>query len=203
MSNLQNLQTLAEARRSIYALNNQLPVDKDQVVALVEHAILHTPSSFNSQSTRLVVLFEEDHKKLWQITEDTLRKIVNDDEKFKSTEQKLNGFKAGAGTVLFFEDQNVVKNLQENFALYADRFPVWSEHTSAMHQYVIWTALASLDIGANLQHYNPVIDEEVAKTWNIDSNWKLTAQMVFGGIEQKAGDKEFAPIDSRLKVYGK
>ena len=48
MSNLQDLQTLAEARRSIYALNDQLPVDKDQVVDLVEHAILHTPSAFNS-----------------------------------------------------------------------------------------------------------------------------------------------------------
>lgn len=203
MSNLQDLQKLAEARRSIYALNDQLPVDKDQVVDLVEHAILHTPSAFNSQSTRLVVLFGEDHKKLWQITEDTLRKIVNDDEKFKGTEEKLNGFKAGAGTVLFFEDQNVVKNLQENFALYADRFPVWAEHANAMHQYVIWTALTSLNIGANLQHYNPVIDEEVAKTWNIDSSWKLIAQMVFGGVEQPAGDKEFAPIDSRLKVYGK
>lgn len=203
MSNLQDFQKLAEARRSIYALNDQLPVDKDQVVDLVEHAILHTPSAFNSQSTRLVVLFGEDHKKLWQITEDTLRKIVNDDEKFKGTEEKLNGFKAGAGTVLFFEDQNVVKNLQENFALYADRFPVWAEHANAMHQYVIWTALTSLNIGANLQHYNPVIDEEVAKTWNIDSSWKLIAQMVFGGVEQPAGDKEFAPIDSRLKVYGK
>lgn len=203
MSNLQSFQTLAEARRSIYALNDQLPVDKQQVVDLVEHAVLHTPSAFNSQSTRLVVLFGEDHKKLWQITEDTLRKIVNDDEKFKSTEQKLAGFKAGAGTVLFFEDQNVVKNLQENFAPYADRFPTWSEHTSAMHQYVIWTALASLKIGANLQHYNPVIDEEVAKTWNIDSSWTLIAQMVFGGIGQPAGDKEFEPVEKRLKVYGK
>lgn len=203
MSDLQTFHKLAETRRSIYALNDQLPVDKEEVVKLVEHAILHTPSAFNSQSSRLVVLFGEDHKKLWQITEDTLRKIVNDDEKFKSTEEKINGFKAGAGTVLFFEDQEVVKGLQENFALYAARFPVWAQHTSAMHQYVIWTALASLNIGANLQHYNPVIDEEVAKTWNIDSNWQLVAQMVFGGIEQPAGDKEFAPIDSRLKVYGK
>lgn len=203
MSSLQDFNALTEARRTIYALNDQLPVDKQQVVDLVEHAILHTPSAFNSQSTRLVVLFGEDHKKLWDITADVLRKIVNDDEKFKSTEQKLNGFRAGAGTVLFFEDQNVVKHLQENFAPYADRFPTWSEHTNAMHQYVIWTALASLDIGANLQHYNPVIDEEVAKAWNIDPSWTLIAQMVFGGIEQPAGDKEFEPVEKRLKVYGK
>lgn len=202
MSDLAKLQELAEKRRSIYALSDKLPVANQEVVDLVEHAIKHTPSAFNSQSTRLVVLFGEEHKKLWQITTDVLRKIVNDDEKFKGTEDKLNSFKAGAGTVLFFEDQKVVKGLQENFALYADNFPIWSGHTNAMHQYVIWTALASLNIGASLQHYNPVIDEEVAKAWNIDKDWKLVAQMVFGGIEQPAGDKEFAPIESRLKVFG-
>ena len=58
-----------------------------------------------------------------------------------------------------------------------------------MHQYVIWTALASLDIGANLQHYNPVIDQRVADAWDIADDWELNAQMVFGAIEQPAGDK--------------
>ena len=126
MSNLHTLQQHAETRRSIYGLNNQLPIAKEEIVKLVEHAILHTPSAFNSQSTRIVVLFGAEHEKLWQITEDTLRGIVNDDEKFASTQQKLEGFKAGAGTILFFEDQTVVKGLQESFALYADKFPDWS-----------------------------------------------------------------------------
>ncbi|PNK60677.1 nitroreductase family protein [Psychrobacter sp. FDAARGOS_221] len=202
MSDLQTFQKLAEARRSVYALNDQLPVSKEEVIKLVEHAVLHTPSAFNSQSTRLVVLMGEDHKKLWQITEDELRKIVKDDTQFEATKQKLEGFKAGAGTVLFFEDNAVVEHLQDQFALYADRFPVWAEHTSAMHQYVIWTALASLNIGANLQHYSPIIDEPVAKAWNIDSDWKLIAQMVFGGISEPAGDKQYAPLETRLKVYG-
>ena len=71
-----------------------------------------------------------------------------------------------------------------------------------MHQYAIWTALASLNIGASLQHYNPIIDEDVDSTWNIDPEWNLVAQLVFGGIEQPAGEKEFAPVDSRLKVFG-
>ena len=202
MSNLHTLQQHAETRRSIYGLNNQLPIAKEEIVKLVEHAILHTPSAFNSESTRIVVLFGAEHEKLWQITEDTLRGIVNDDEKFASTQQKLEGFKAGAGTILFFEDQTVVKGLQESFALYADKFPDWSEHTNGMHQYVIWTALASLGLGANLQHYNPVIDEQVARTWNIDADWTLVAQMVFGNIQQPAGDKSFEPIEKRLKVFG-
>ena len=202
MSDLNTLQKLAEKRRSIYALSNQLPVSNDKVVKLVEHAILHTPSSFNSQSTRVVVLFGEEHQKLWNITEETLRKIVGDEENFKSTKEKIAGFKAGAGTVMFFEDQSVVKNMQENAPLYADKFPIWANQTSAMHQYVIWTALASIDVGANLQHYNPVIDDKIAETWNIDKDWALNAQMVFGAIEQPAGDKTFKPVEERMKVFG-
>lgn len=202
MSNLQDLQQLAEKRRSIYALSNQLPVSNDEVVKLVEHAILHTPSAFNSQSTRVIVLFGDEHQKLWKMTEDTLRSIVNDDEKFIPTKQKIESFKAGAGTILFFEDHEVVKNLQEAAPLYADKFPVWSQHTSAMHQYMIWMALSSLDIGANLQHYNPIIDSKVADAWNVDKDWELVAQMVFGAIKQPAGDKAFKPVDGRLKVFG-
>ena len=202
MSDLKTLQQLAEKRRSIYALSDQLPVSKEEVVSLVEHATLHTPSSFNSQSTRIVVLFGEDHKKLWDMTEDALRVIVGDEEAFQSTKDKIAGFRAGAGTVLFFEDQAVVRGMQEAAPLYADNFPVWATQTNAMHQYVIWTALASIDIGANLQHYNPVIDQKVASTWNIDADWELKAQLVFGKIEQPAGDKAFKPVDERLKVFG-
>ena len=202
MSNLKTLQQLAEKRRSIYALSNQLPVSNDEIVNLVEHAVLHTPSAFNSQSTRIVVLFGEDHKKLWDITEETLKVIVGDDEKFQGTKDKIAGFRAGAGTVLFFEDKGVVRNMQEAASLYADKFPIWAHQTSAMHQYIIWTALASLDIGANLQHYNPVIDQRVADAWDIADDWELNAQMVFGAIEQPAGDKAFKPVDKRMKVFG-
>ncbi|WP_250162905.1 nitroreductase family protein [Psychrobacter sp. WY6] len=203
MSNLKDVQQLAEKRRSIYALINQLPVSNDEIVKLVEHAVLHTPSAFNSQSTRIVVLFGEDHEKLWDITEETLKVIVGDDEKFQGTKDKIAGFRAGAVQYLFFEDKGVVRNMQEAASLYADKFPIWAHQTSAMHQYVIWTALASLDIGANLQHYNPVIDQRVADAWDIADDWELNAQMVFGAIEQPAGDKAFQPIDERMKVFSK
>ncbi len=197
----QNLQAAAELRRSVYALGKDLPLSNDQVNQIVEHALLHTPSAFNSQSTRLVVLHGAEHEKLWDLAIEELRKIVPADS-FAATESKLNMFKAAAGSVLFFEDMDVVKGLQEQFAAYADNFPIWADHASAMHQYVIWTALASENIGANLQHYNPVIDEAVAKTWNIPANWKLRAQLVFGSIQSPAGEKSFAPVDARLKVFG-
>lgn len=203
MSDLKTLEQVAEKRRSVYALSNQLPVSNDEIVKLVEHAVLHTPSAFNSQSTRIVVLFGDDHNKLWQITEDTLRDIVDNEEQFAATKQKMDGFKAGAGTILFFEDHSVVRDMQAAVPLYADKFPIWADQTNAMHQYIIWTALASIDVGANLQHYNPIIDKKVSEQWNIDEHWELNAQMVFGAIEQPAGDKAFKPVEDRMKVFGK
>ena len=197
----QAVQQVAEIRRSIYALNKELPLPAAEVAKIVEHAVLHTPSSFNSQSTRVVVLFGAEHEKLWDLTTEALRAIVPA-ENFAPTEQKLAMFKAAAGSVLFFEDQKVVKGLQEQFPAYAANFPVWAEHTDAMHQYAVWTTLAAAGIGANLQHYNPVIDEAVAKTWNIPADWTLRAQLVFGGIAAPAGEKTFAPLEGRFAVHG-
>lgn len=195
------LQQAAELRRSIYVLNKDLPVSTQQIDDIVKHAVLHTPSSFNSQSSRLVVLHGQEHDKLWDLTIEALSTIVPADN-FAATESKLTMFKAAAGTVLLFEDMSVIEGLQAQFPAYAENFPIWADHANAMIQYALWTTLATLKVGANLQHYNPVIDDAVAKTWNIPSNWKLRAQLVFGGIGAPAGEKEYAPIEDRFVSYG-
>ena len=197
----QSLQQAAESRRSVYSLNKNLPVGKDEIVQIVEHAVLHTPSSFNSQSARVVVLFGEEHDKVWQFVEDALRAVVPIDS-FEPTAQKLKLFKAGAATILFYEDQNVVKGLQEQFPAYAANFPVWADQANAMVQYAVWTTLAAVGVGANLQHYNPLPDAAIAEAWNIPENWLLRAQMVVGGIGAPAGEKTFQPVAERLKVFG-
>lgn len=197
----QELQKAAQTRRSIYALNKNLPISNDEVSKIVEHAVLHTPSSFNSQSTRVVVLFGAEHEKVWSFVESALRAIVPA-EQFEPTEQKLNMFKAGAATILFFEDQGVVKGLQEKFPSYAANFPIWAEHADAMTQYAIWTTLAAAGVGANLQHYNPLPDAAIAQEYNLPENWTLRAQMVIGGIAAPAGEKTFMPLEERFKVFG-
>ena len=85
--------------------------------------------------------------------------------------------------------------------MYADNFPVWSEHSSAIAQFATWTALAEIGIGASLQHYNPIVDAEVAETFDIPSNWKLRAQLVFGSIEAEAGEKTFMDDAERFKTF--
>ena len=151
-------------RRTYYSITNQSPVSDEEIERIVNLAVTHVPSAFNSQSTRVVLLLGENHKKLWHIVKETLRKIVPP-EVFKTTEAKIdNSFASGYGTVLFFEDQSVVKGLQETFSSYKDNFPGWSLQTSAMHQLAVWTMLEDVGFGASLQHYNPLIDEEVRHT---------------------------------------
>ncbi|AIQ35402.1 MULTISPECIES: nitroreductase family protein [unclassified Paenibacillus] len=198
MSN--NFLEAVKGRRSIYAISKESTVTDAQIIEIVEQAVLHSPTSFNSQSSRAVVLLGEQHDKLWDITTETLRKIVPA-EQFEGTAQKLASFKAGYGSVLFFEDQAVVKNLQENFALYAENFPVWSNQSSGILQFVVWTALSEVGLGASLQHYNPLIDDEVKEAWGIPQEWKLIAQLPFGKTVTPAGEKQFQPIEDRVKVF--
>ena len=96
-------------RRTYYSITNQSPVSDEEIERIVNLAVTHVPSAFNSQSTRVVLLLGENHKKLWHIVKETLRKIVPP-EVFKTTEAKIdNSFASGYGTVLFFEDQSVIR----------------------------------------------------------------------------------------------
>ncbi|GHS90760.1 nitroreductase [Bacteroidia bacterium] len=188
-------------RRSYYAISDKSPVSDKEIEDIVKTAVKYVPSAFNSQSTRIIVLLKDHHKKLWEIVKSSLKKIVPENE-FPKTVAKIDGcFAAGYGTVLFFEDQSIIKGLQEQFPLYAGNFPVWSDNTAGMHQLAVWTMLEDAGLGASLQHYHPLIDEEVAKTWHFNKNWKLTAQMPFGTPVQQPEEKQFQPVEERAKVY--
>ena len=187
-------------RRSIYAVGKNVTLDNAKIENIIKETVKHSPSSFNSQTSRVVTLFGQSHEVFWNIVLETLRKIVPADA-FEGTSGKINSFKAGHATVLFYEDQDIVKGLQEQFALYADNFPVWSEHSSAIAQFAVWTALAEHNIGASLQHYNPIVDAEVAEKFDIPANWKLRAQLVLGSIEAPAGDKTFIDDALRFKTF--
>lgn len=188
-----------KARRSVYALNDKLPVSEDDAVKAIEQAVVLTPSAFNVQSAQAVVLLGAAHKRLWQIVTDTLKAVVPAD-KFEPTQQKMDMFAAAAGSVLFFEDTEAVEGLKQQFPTYADVFDGFAAQANGMAQVNVWQALATLGIGANLQHYNPLIDEAVKREWNIPESWLLRAQMNFGGIAAPAGPQERKPASERVRV---
>ncbi|MGN5764054.1 nitroreductase family protein [Acinetobacter calcoaceticus] len=197
---MSNFLNSIKSRRTIYAIGKNLTVDQATIEETIREAVKQSPSSFNSQTSRVVTLYGESHAKFWEIVRETLRKMVPA-EAFANTSAKIDSFAAGFGTALFYEDQDVVKGLQEQFALYADNFPVWSEHSSAIAQFATWTALSEIGVGASLQHYNPIIDAEVAETFEIPANWKLRAQLVFGSIEAAAGEKTYMDDAARFKTF--
>ncbi|EIL89643.1 nitroreductase family protein [Rhodanobacter spathiphylli] len=188
-------------RRTQYALGKNVSLDKDALTQRIKEAIRHTPSSFNSQSSRAVILFGEQSEKFWALTKAELSRIVPADA-FAPTAAKLDSFAAGVGTVLFYEDQSVVKGLQEQFALYADNFPVWSEQAGGMAQFAVWLALTEAGVGASLQHYNPVADDATRQEWDVPATWKLRAQMPFGSHEGGFGEKAFMDDSQRFIVKG-
>ncbi|EQB87248.1 putative oxidoreductase (fatty acid repression mutant protein) [Clostridium punense] len=187
-------------RRSFYGIGKESVISDERIQEVVEHAVKYAPSAFNSQSTRVVLLLGHEHDMLWNITKEALRKIVPED-KFKPTEEKINSFQNGYGTVLFFEESSITKGLQEQFPLYKDNFPIWAQQSNGMNQYIIWTALEVEGFGVSLQHYNEIIEEQVKNQWNIESNWKLIAQMPFGKPTAEPDEKQYIPIEQRVRVF--
>jgi len=196
-----NFMEAVKNRRSIYALGRRRVADPGRIQELVSFALKHVPSPFNSQSARIVVLFGSESNKFWTIARDELRKIVPADA-FAATEEKIASFDAGLGTILFFEDQAIVEGLMNKFPLYKDNFPIWSLQSNGMIEFAVWTMLEDEGLGASLQHYNPLVDEDVRKAWNLPASWKLLAEMPFGSVEAPAGTKEFLPLVERMKVIG-
>lgn len=268
-----NVLEAIKERRTYYQLNKEAPISDSKIKELTEQALLHVPSSFNSQSTRIVVLLNKDHEQFWDYVIEVLKPLTPEGS-FDGTKQKINGFRAAYGTVsdscslsvsygswgavvrrcsrqmapraststtsptrtqrmmqappclapyharespfamtnsktnihiqvLFYEAPEPVENLRKAFPLYAHHFGDWSEHTNAMHQYALWVALEAEGFGANLQHYNPIIDQKAAEHWSIPLEWKLRSQLVFGGRAGEPGEKQFQKtFGERLFVHG-
>jgi predicted oxidoreductase (fatty acid repression mutant protein) len=99
-----NLINVAQNRRTIYKLGKNSPVPDAKIEELVNAAILHVPSAFNTQSTRLVVLLHDQHERLWDIAIEAFEVLVKEGKvprevMEKQTVPKLNGFKGAYGTV--------------------------------------------------------------------------------------------------------
>lgn len=189
-----------QERRSVYALSPKSPVPDERIVSLVQHAVTYVPSAFNSQTQRVLVLLGDRHKTFWNdVTLSALKKVVPAGS-FADTQEKITSFANAYGTVLFFHHQPTTDSMMEQFALYRDNFPLWAQQANGMLQYAVWMLLENEGFGASLQHYNPLVDQGVYDTFDVDRSWKLLAQMPFGVPTAWPGAKEFMPVEQRMRV---
>ena len=194
----QNIFNSLQKRRSRYALTNNSTLSETELTNLLEQALLQTPTAFNSQTGRLVLLLNEKHIKLWDIVLDAIKPLIPE-KAFLKTVAKVDTFKSSWNNFIFEEEQ-IVKDLQRDFPLYKDQFPGWSEQSAGMLNLVVWTALAEAGMGASLQHYNPLIDDEVKKTYDLPATWRLVAQMPFGISVGEDPKKEVIPAQNRYRI---
>lgn len=187
-------------RRSIYALGHTRIVTDFCLEDTLKDCLKNCPTPFNSQSARLVLLLNKNHLDFWNLV---LQKVTAAAPigKKDSVKQKINSFVEAYGTVLFFEDLDILSQLQKDFPLYQKNMHDWTYEANGMLQYMIWQALAENEIGASLQHYNELIEDDVKKMLSLPNNWKILAQMPFGSIEKTPAEKTFLPLENRLMIF--
>ena len=193
-------QEAVKSRRSIYKLGREIPVLQSEIIAAVERMTKDTPSPFHMQSARVVVTMLDHHENVWSIARNELKSALPP-LKFAELEYKLNAFEAAYGTILFFESSNMIKAMQDQLPDYRDNLPGWAMQANGMLQFAIWTALEDLGLGANLQHFNPIIDEPIRQIFDLPDSWDLVAQLVFG---EKLEDPEplyKVPTGTRVKIF--
>lgn len=169
------------SRHSEYSLDGAIGVSEEEVLARIRSVAERMPSAYNGQSARAFVLFGDDHREFWRIVADVLLEKIGE-ERFKRTGSKIASFSAAAGTVLFYEIDSVTEELIETYPSYAHAFPAWAEHGNAMLQFAVWTAITDMGLGANIQHYNPLVDDRAREAFGIPDGYRLIAQMPFGRI---------------------
>ncbi|MGE4571552.1 MAG: nitroreductase family protein [Candidatus Izemoplasmatales bacterium] len=186
-----------KSRHSEYVLSKNIDITEDTLTSYLKDILQYTPSAFNSESQRIVLLTQEKHDLLWEQLIEIMKGIVKG-EQFENTKNKINAFKAAYGTILFFDDTSVTKKLQEKFPLYSENFAKWSIEQNGMLQSNVWVGLRTKNIGASLQHYNELINDFVKKSFDIPETWELRAQMPFGHIEELASEKPHIEINKRF-----
>ena len=195
-----NFLNTMKLRRSIYMLQPDIRQGDAEIEELLKQALKYTPTAHNTQLTRIVLLLRQNHTVFWDLVMDAIRE-VNPGADLTSSEHKIEQFKDGYATVLFYNDTNETKRMIEELPLYKDQFTKWAHHANAMLQFAVWNLFAEAGIGASLQHYNPIVDERVRQRWQIDPAWELIAQMPFGVPMEEGWDKPFMPIEERFFVF--
>lgn len=124
----------------------------------------------------------------------------------KSFADRIDWYHNAYGTVLIYEDQDSLTQLKEKYqnVIEPEKIDQWSEHSSGMHQFALWTAFCAEGLGCNLQHYNDAINTFIGRECGVDSAWDLKAQLVFGTSEsaKQRKEREFKDLTGRVIVRG-
>ncbi|MDO5457376.1 MAG: nitroreductase family protein [Atopococcus tabaci] len=198
MSNFTDLQA---KRRSTYVIGKNTDLSKEEITEALREAAKNVPSSFNSQTTRLILVFDDANERVWKEIHD-VQKDVLDGAVWERMSGVIQGAGQGVGTILFFEDRDAVK---ENIPAAESQQNLYKQHNDAFQQYSAWLALTELGLGGTLQHFNIGYEQGFDKVFrellNLPESYEMVAQMPFGSIEQEYEAKDYIDSDLEVQVF--
>ena len=100
---------VVKSRRTFYGLKDESPISDEAIERIVEDFVLHVPSCFNTQTSRIVLLLQQEHQKLWDIAMNAIEDLVSagrvPKDMFENrTKPKLKALRAAYGTVSAVQD---------------------------------------------------------------------------------------------------
>ncbi|AMB99387.1 nitroreductase [Aerococcus urinaehominis] len=196
-----NFKELASKRRTVYHLGRNTEVSQEEISNYLSQVLQEVPTAFNSQTSRIVIVFGDKHEALWQEIYNVQEQVLAGDM-WDMMSGVIQGAQAGLGTVLFFEDRDQVAQMPTN----SERQEAYKQNNSANNQYAAWLALAELGLGASLQHFNigyaQGFDKSIKELLDLPASYELVAQMPFGSVETPAQEKDYLATEEKIQVIG-
>lgn len=93
-----NFLTEIRTRRTCYSVEAKSPISDARIVEIAREVVKHSPSSFNCQSTRLVVLLRDEHVRFWEMAKECFKATMKPDV-YGGYEKKLLQRQEAYGTV--------------------------------------------------------------------------------------------------------
>lgn len=91
-------------RRTVYVVTDNISVSDDRIIEIVNQVIQTLPSSWNIQSTRILVTLGKEHKRFWDVVIDAAKPFVlaqKGEEDWKRNETRFRSFQNAYGTVCY------------------------------------------------------------------------------------------------------
>ena len=187
-------------RRTQYALGRNLSLSKEELIALVKDAVKHSPSSFNSQSSRALVLFGAESVKLWDLAIEAVRVArpkastrpkpssrASPPAPAPSCSSKTRTWSAAC--------KRSSRCTPTTSRSGRNRLAAWPSCRSGPR----WPTPAWAPACSTTTRWSTPMWRA---SGNIPASWKLRAQMPFGSNEAGFGEKAFMDDAERFRVAG-
>lgn len=192
---VENFINTLKLRHSEYGLINDSILSDAQLIKFIQKCIYYHPSAFNVQSTRMVLLLNENVYKIWDHVLNVIPKNMPE-----ILVSEIKNCRDAYATILFFDDLDANKSESDKRHIAMEHFEDWGAQSMAMLQNVLWNGLSYFGYGVNIQHFNKELSDYLTKEFGFHDHWKLLSQMNIGTYTKNTSERTRLPINHLLIV---